>query len=218
MVTKAAYTICNTQPEEEKRENARPDPERDYPIPAARKEREDCMKDYSEQKKEIATIKERSIKLRLSDADVTRISEKAASVGLTVSELLESFIGDLTDGTYSNGSDERMLANEWFDRCGFSLGTERTFLAFLADFGSLQDAVNTLEYIEERKGELREAEDQEEREAIQRDIDGQKGLIEAYYKSYEDAEEQPQPKEDALESLRAYKDKLKEFGEGGELC
>lgn len=63
-----------------------------------------------QQQKEIETIKERTLVLKLSDADCDRILQKAVSNGMTVSELLESFIGDLVDGTFSNGSDERYLA------------------------------------------------------------------------------------------------------------
>ncbi len=63
-----------------------------------------------ESQEEMATIKERSISLKLSDADCERLLKKAAMCGLTVAELLQNFIGDLVDGTYSNGSDERMLA------------------------------------------------------------------------------------------------------------
>lgn len=88
-----------------------------------------------QQQKEIATIKERTLKLNLSDADCERIAEKAGSVGMTVSELLENFIGDLVDGTYTNGSDERMHANEWFDRCGFGMFPEKTLLKELLDSG-----------------------------------------------------------------------------------
>ena len=67
-----------------------------------------------EQQKEIATIKERTIHLNLSDADCKRISTYAAKANITVSQLLESFIGDLVNGTYTNGSDERDYAQEWF--------------------------------------------------------------------------------------------------------
>lgn len=56
-------------------------------------------------KKEIKTVKERSITLKLSDADCDRIAKKAGRSGLTVATLLENFIGDLVGGTYSNGSD-----------------------------------------------------------------------------------------------------------------
>ena len=53
---------------------------------------------YESQKKEIETIKDRTLILKLSDADCDRILQKAAGCGLTVSELLASFIGDLIDG------------------------------------------------------------------------------------------------------------------------
>lgn len=91
------------------------------------------------QQKEIETIKERSIILKLSDADVQRIWEKSGSVGLSVSEMFENFVGDLVDGTYSNGSDERDLANQWFDRCGFGMFPEKTLLRFLIDRGTIED-------------------------------------------------------------------------------
>ncbi|MEE0859385.1 MAG: molecular chaperone GrpE [Acutalibacteraceae bacterium] len=89
------------------------------------------MKDYSNQKAEIATIKKRNISISLSDADCERLAIKAGTVGLTVDELLSNFIGDLVDGTYSNGSDERMYANDWYERCGFSFAPEETLLNFL---------------------------------------------------------------------------------------
>lgn len=65
-----------------------------------------------QQQEEIETIRSRTIEVKLSDADVKRISEKAAAHGLTVGELIENFIGDLVCGTYSNGSDERMYAEQ----------------------------------------------------------------------------------------------------------
>ena len=54
-----------------------------------------------QQQEEIETIRSRTIEVKLSDADVKRISEKAAAHGLTVGELIENFIGDLVCGTYS---------------------------------------------------------------------------------------------------------------------
>ncbi len=94
------------------------------------------------QREEIETIKARNISLNLSDADVKRLCEKAGSVGFAVSELLESFIGDLVDGTYTNGSDERMHANEWFERCGFSWMSEYKFLRFLIDCDDVEDTID----------------------------------------------------------------------------
>lgn len=62
-----------------------------------------------EQKKEIETIKERQIFIKLSDADCERISKLCGAHNLTVGELLENFIGDLVCGTYTNGSDEEEI-------------------------------------------------------------------------------------------------------------
>lgn len=91
------------------------------------------MNTWEEKQKEIATIKPRTIELNLSDADVMRLSQKAGTVGLTVQELLQSFIGDLVDGTYSNGSDEREYAQQWFERCGYEFEADEhlTFLNWL---------------------------------------------------------------------------------------
>jgi len=74
-----------------------------------------------EQKKEIETIKERKITLKLSDADCDRLARKCGEHGLTIGELIENFVGDLVGGTYSNGSDERDYADQWFERCWFGM-------------------------------------------------------------------------------------------------
>lgn len=102
------------------------------------------------QQAEIKTIKKRSLTLKLSDADVTRLFEKAGGAGLTVSELLENFIGDLVDGTYSNGSDERDYAERWFDRCWFSMGFgDLTFLQWLISDNCVDEAVDVWEIIQD---------------------------------------------------------------------
>lgn len=88
-----------------------------------------------EQALEIKTIKERTITLKLSDADCERIAEKAGKHGLGVGELLENFIGDLVGGTYSNGSDERYFADKWFERCWFGWFPKETLLKYLLDSG-----------------------------------------------------------------------------------
>lgn len=72
------------------------------------------------QEEEIQTIRKRTYELELSDADVLRLKYKAEEGKLTPEELLQNFVGDLVDGTYSNGSDERMRAQDWFERCWFS--------------------------------------------------------------------------------------------------
>lgn len=118
---------------------------------------------YESQKKEIETIKDRTLILKLSDADCDRILQKAAGCGLTVSELLASFIGDLIDGTYTNGSDERMLAQDWFDRCGFRQMADRTLLRFFLECGEdIEKFLYVYDENEEYKSHPEEFEEQRE--------------------------------------------------------
>lgn len=88
-----------------------------------------------QQKKEIKTIKERVITVRLSDADCERLVDLCGRYNMSIGELLENFIGDLVDGTYSNGSDERHLAEQWFERCWFSTQPKQTLLNHLLSWG-----------------------------------------------------------------------------------
>ena len=114
---------------------------------------------YEDRKKEIETIKDRTLVLKLSDADCDRILQKAASHSMTVSELLESFIGDLVDGTFTNGSDERYLAEDWFNRCGLERDDKRTLLEQNAD---LENFIELYEENEEYKSHPEEFEEQRE--------------------------------------------------------
>ena len=116
---------------------------------------------HEEQKKEIATIKERTISLNLSDADCKRLARKCGEVGLTISALLENFIGDLVYGTYSNGSDENMFANQWFERCGFSMPGEKTLLKHLLNYSyDIEEFIDVCDEINHYKEHPEEYEDE----------------------------------------------------------
>ena len=112
-----------------------------------------------EQEEEIKSIKSRKYNINLSDADVERLAAKALSYGLTAGELLENFIGDLVHGTYSNGSDERMYASAWAERCWFAMEpSEKNLtmfffddvLAFKSSY-SYDDFINIMERIDDAK-------------------------------------------------------------------
>lgn len=112
----------------------------------------------NEQDAELKSIKTRTVNLNLSDADADRLFKKAGQAGLTVSELLENFIGDLVDGTYSNGSDERDYAEQWFDRCWFSTGcvwgaADISFLQWLIQMDDVSYAVELWDYITSNKAD-----------------------------------------------------------------
>ncbi len=112
------------------------------------------MNNAEQQKKKIETVSPRTFKPELSDTDVKRLFEKAGSVGLTPEKLLENFIGDLVDGTYSNGTDERCHAEKWFDSCWFSLDEYENFLAYLIRNSEEKNFYNQLDTIDECRSEL----------------------------------------------------------------
>lgn len=85
---------------------------------------------------------QRTIRIRLPDDDIEALCRKAGGVDLTAGELLENFISDLVGGSMTNGSDERMLALQWFDRCWFSIGREMTFLSYLIDYDLVDEAMD----------------------------------------------------------------------------
>ena len=109
---------------------------------------------WEQLQEEKKTIRPRKIEINLSDADVKRVSKKVAKHGLTVEELIENFIGDLVDGTNNNGSDERMYANEWFERCWFGTLPENNFLVYLLEYGKIEFVVEAWQDIEYNKENL----------------------------------------------------------------
>lgn len=137
-------------------------------------------KKVESQKQEIETIKERTITLKLSDADCERIAIKAGMGGQTVAELLENFIGDLVDGTYSNGSDERDRADQWYERCGFSYMNTDTLLHHLLYCGyDVDDFLTTYDELK-----FFEANPQEFADEVAELEDGEKLWFEEEYQSY----------------------------------
>ena len=109
----------------------------------------------SSRKEEIKTIKDRTVTLRLSDVDCVRLAQTAGAVGLSVGDLLKFFIGDLINGTFSNGSDERDLAQQWFDRCGFTQTADKTFLRWLIYNSEIDEFIGHYELLKECEADLK---------------------------------------------------------------
>ena len=59
----------------------------------------------------------RIIEVKVDVTSFERLSQLCNKYGITPEELLEGFIEDLTFGKKSHGSDERMLAIEYTERC-----------------------------------------------------------------------------------------------------
>ena len=111
----------------------------------------------------------RNITLKLEDGDVDALCRMAGKNGLRVTEILEAFIADFIGSNHSHGSDERMLARQWFDRCLFE--QENTFLSYLLCNGEIEQVIeawNDLKSYQSRK-ELDEY-DREEMNDLERDM------------------------------------------------
>ena len=167
---------------------------------------------YEQQEMEIATEKPRTFKLKLSDADVVRIFEKAGSVDLTPSELMESFIGDLICGTHTHGSDERMYANEWFDRCGFYEYDRGTFLRYILSWDYYNKVKNCLDDIDENEEEIRQLADDEDFDEDRKYFgllieDSRKELLEIF-EEYCESNRKHETFKKAIEEAREYRKNL----------
>ena len=169
-----------------------------------------------EQQKEIETIRERKITVKLSDADCDRLVKKCGEYGLTIGELIENFVGDLVDGTYSNGSDERMYAQQWFERCWFGMFPEPSLLNHLLSEGhEPQHFLDALNNIETAKRDIKQSQ-----KDIAEPTDEWKNIYHHKYNddftsykivhAYNNVEEFIEHEKECLES---YKDDLREWTE-----
>lgn len=144
------------------------------------------------QENEIKTIKQRQFNLNLSDDDVIRLFEKAGSCNMTVESLLENFIGDLVCGTYSNGSDEVMHADNWFERCGFSWMYKKTFLTYLLRHDLLEHVIGIWEDIVVFKDELQYSKSNpeeftnEEIDTLKNNLEESQGELNSHYTDYQE--------------------------------
>lgn len=88
----------------------------------------------------------------MSEEDCKKIAELCGAHNLTVTELVESFLSDLTYGTQTNGSDERLYAKAWFNRCYPQLMCEETLLkAIIEDPYEIFTVEEFLENYDEQK-------------------------------------------------------------------
>lgn len=114
----------------------------------------------------------RNITLILPDDDIDALCRKAGSSQLTVAQLIENFISDLIEGSKTNGSDERMYAQQWFERCWFTTLSDKTFLSYLIGFDRIDSAIEIWDELQdyERQKELDEY-DKEEMGALREELD-----------------------------------------------
>lgn len=144
--------------------------------------------------------KRRNMTLILPDDDIDALCKKAGKYQLTVSQLIENFISDLIEGSKTNGSDERMYAQQWFERCWFSTLSEKTFLSYLIDFDQIDSVIEMWEELQyyKRQDELDEYA-KDEKEVLQEELEEMFKDYREWYSEPEDA-----TLEDGMEKVAAW--------------
>lgn len=180
------------------------------------------MTPYERQKAEIETIKPRSFSLELSDADVKRLYEKAYSNGITPAQLLQDYIGDLLDGTYTRGSDERMYAQQYFDRCIYTWPDDpRSFLQWALEEYRIDDIADELETLDYATGDIKYYEEHPDDQPQPGELDNLQASkteaeseLAAIYEEYT-ASKGNEPYSDGIAAIRRYLAELQSMIEKG---
>lgn len=180
------------------------------------------MKNYDCQVAEIATIKPRTFTLHLSDADIKRLYEKTAADGITPATLLESFVGDLLDGTYSHGSDEREFANEYYNRCCYDFSRTGSYLEWLLLNSMIEDLTTALEEFNDAANELdycwEHSDDPDVTPEYEKEMREMKGEalseLDAIYSMYASSTKAPEPMDVGMAAVWEYLDELERMVQG----
>lgn len=136
---------------------------------------------------------ELNVKLSVAQEDYDNIIRKAAGCGITLPELLECFLNDLSGGKARGGSDESSLAGEWFERSNFSACPTDTLLSFLAwNCFDIKEFVWTLSVLDSFFEDYDAAESEKEREDIWQEIDSESETIREIYTEYRGNTKEPQ--------------------------
>ena len=172
-------------------------------------------------------LKKRAFALELTDEDLTAFITKCYQDGTTPAEVLEGFINDLIAGSRTRGSDERMYAGQYYERCGYSFffsGEYQTFTHWLLnEYGdySLKEIIDSLDDVktfEEEIAYLKEHPDECEEgdlEDLETEIKASKEDIERYYQEYTERTTKPDTLEEGIKGAREYLEMIERIKEGG---
>ena len=157
-----------------------------------------------------ATPSERKISVKLTSRTVTAFLEKCYQDGTTPEEVLEGFINDLVDGDATRGSDERMYAQQYYERCGYDVFAEKTFCSFLLMNAYMDDIQYNFDIKDQTADDLsayaehpeeQGAEDVDFLTSVQREAEEE---INRIYKEYADRTDNAEPFAQAVQSVRNY--------------
>lgn len=170
--------------------------------------------------------KNRAFNLELTDEDLAAFITKCYRDGTTPVEVLEGFINDLIDGSRTRGSDERMYAEQYYERCGYGFffpGEYCTFTQWLLrEYGdySLKEIIDFLDdiktfeeeiaYLKEHPDECREG----EIEDLEVEIKSSTEDIERYYQEYTEGTTKPDTLEESIKGVRDYIEMIERIWKG----
>ena len=175
----------------------------------------------------MSETKKRAFNLELTDKETAAFIEKCYQDGTTPAEVLEGFICDLTGVERTRGSDERMYAGQYYERCGYGFffsGEYQTFTQWLLnEYGdySLKEIIDSLDDVktfEEEIAYLKEHPDECEEgelEDLEAELKGSTEDIERYYQEYTEGTRNPDTLEEGIKGVREYLDMIERIKEGG---
>ena len=159
--------------------------------------------------------KPRTYTFELDDTDTLDFYDKCISDGTTPEEVLSGFVRDLVYSNRSNGSDETLFANQYYDRVGYRyLNDNPTFLQWLMNHFSVFDAQILIEDIEECEAEIEycrtepeelEKPGNEEHIAVfERELEKDRQELNELYKDYTEHVEKPEEFKAGIEGVKKY--------------
>lgn len=131
----------------------------------------------------------RKFELDLTREDLKAFLAKCYEGGTTPAEVLEGFICDLVDGEKTHGSDERRLANNYFDRCGYSIMEldSKSFLQWVLFFDRFDEVAPLADLVRKYEGELSffgSDEESREKEELEEDLAAATEELRSIYNDY----------------------------------
>lgn len=173
----------------------------------------------------MSETRKRAFSLELTDKETAAFIEQCYRDGTTPAEVLEGFICDLTGVERTRGSDERMYATQYYERCGYGYffpDDSRTFTQWLLYDYSLEAVAEALEDIKIFEEELFYWKDhpditppEGEIEDLEAELTDSKGQIEELYQEYKKHTKKPEDLEKGIEGVRAYLEMIEQIKEGG---
>lgn len=176
----------------------------------------------------MSETRKRAFTLELTDEDLKDFITKCYRDGTTPAEVLEGFINDLIDGSRTRGSDERMYAGQYYERCGYGYffpDDSRTFTQWLLyEYGeyTLKEIIDSLETIADAQGDIsfyRDHPEEEpgegELEALEDTIKAEEETIGELYQEYTTSTRKPDSLEDGIKGVREYLEMIEKIKEGG---